>query len=118
MNAGCSSHRGRGHRVRILSLYLCCPTTRRSLSGVPLAVFDTRLLLPRPEWEMIAQQARSSRNFAMELAGKNRVNSNADHILHCPRSFATVSGNILVTQSPSHWQPCCFSHEHAYTRSP
>lgn len=47
------------------ALSCCC----RSDAGAPLTVADAQLMLPQPEWELIAQGA-NSRNFAIDLQGE------------------------------------------------
>jgi len=37
--------------------------------GTPVTVSDSQILLPQPEWEMLADQARQAPSFALQLQG-------------------------------------------------
>lgn len=50
----------------LLLLLLCC----RSSNASPLFVADTQLILPEPEWSLLAQVARGDDSFAMQLQGR------------------------------------------------
>jgi hypothetical protein len=40
------------------------------MSGAPLTIVDSQVMLPQPEWQLIAQAAKGSRNFAVQLEGE------------------------------------------------
>jgi len=39
------------------------------MSGVPLTLTDSQLLLPQSEWDAIAREARLGPSFALQLQG-------------------------------------------------
>jgi len=54
--------------VHLLLALLCCCC--RTLSGTPVIIADSQLEIPAQEWQLIAQAANTTRNFAVELASK------------------------------------------------
>lgn len=74
-----------GRRLPVLAFASCChnclfAAACRTMSGAPLTIADSQLMLPQPEWQLIAQAAKNSRNFAVQLEGE----------LHSSRVLACV----------------------------
>lgn len=57
-------------RCVFVCAHLLCPSACRSLSGAPLYVADSQLVLPQAEWQALLQAAKASRSFALQLAGE------------------------------------------------
>lgn len=38
--------------------------------GVPVRISDSQLLIPQPEWDAVANEARQAPSFAFQLQGK------------------------------------------------
>lgn len=43
---------------------------RRTMYGVPVTISDSQLVIPQPEWEALANEAREGLSFALQLQGK------------------------------------------------
>lgn len=47
--------------------FCMCPC--RTMYGVPLTISDSQLMIPQPEWDAVANEARQAPSFALQLQG-------------------------------------------------
>lgn len=55
---------------------------RRTMYGVPVTIADSQLLIPQPEWDVLANEARQAPSFAMQLQGKGSVCTNSWQLVY------------------------------------
>lgn len=49
---------------------MCLIRVCRTMYGVPVTIADSQLMIPQPEWDVLANEARQAPSFAMQLQGK------------------------------------------------
>lgn len=54
--------------IMLVCVYVLCCTLVRSMSGAPLTVIDSQLMVPQAEWDLLAQAA-DNRNIVTDLQG-------------------------------------------------
>jgi hypothetical protein len=68
------------------------------MSGAPLTIADSQLMLPQPEWQLIAQAAKNSRNFAVQLEGEQLRQQRSWRLAHmclCGLSVPSLINCVL-----------------------
>lgn len=55
--------------VCVLCVYACGVVRCRTMSGLPVTISDSQLVIPQPEFDALASKARKSPSFALQLQG-------------------------------------------------